>query len=176
MRCQKADGTPHESSPRIAEYDNATESRLVLYAIRDALSRFNYGCKITIHTECHYVAAAVNQGWPKAWRDNGWKNSKQNPVTDQILWSEILQAAEETGHELIAQEGKHEWSGWMRWNIPLTDTYKDFFAEVKNEFYSGTSRVKLVLTSANQDKKQRIVPVQPDTRERRRDGTQIRNF
>lgn len=131
MRCLKADGTPYESIPAIAEYDEATESRLTLYSLRDALSRFKCGCEITVYTECHYVAAAINQHWPETWQKNGWKNSRHNPVADQILWSEILQAAEENGHELASQEGKHEWSEWMRWNIPLADAYKDIFIKVK---------------------------------------------
>lgn len=117
----------------MAEYDDATESRLVLYAIRDALGRLNFACTVVIHTECEYVAAAIEQHWPEDWQENGWKNSKKKEVKDAALWSMILQELEETGHELVAEPGKHEFSQWMQFQIPLARAYKDIFCKMEKE-------------------------------------------
>lgn len=65
MRCYRPDGSVRKESKRIAAFADATESSLTLYALRDALSRFNCGCEIVLHTECGYVAAAINRGWPE---------------------------------------------------------------------------------------------------------------
>lgn len=133
MRTKLKSGADKESAPEIAEYDNATESRLVLYAIRDAIGRLKYACRVVIHTECEYVAAAIEQHWPEAWQENAWKSSKGKEVKDAVLWSMILQDLEESGHELTAERGKHEWSQWMQWNMPITKAYKDTFYKVEKD-------------------------------------------
>lgn len=127
MRTELTGGRKHESVPEAAEYDDATESRLVLYCIRDALPRLRYACRVVVHTECGYVAAAISRGWPAKWAGNGWKNSRGEEVRDSVLWSMILQDAAENGHLLEAEAGKHEYSGWMAWQLPLAKTYKDIF-------------------------------------------------
>ena len=105
MSAKKADGTPHEPPPRIAEYEETTEGGLTLYALRDALDRFNFACEITVHTECAYVADALNQRWPWQWAGNGWKNPKQKEVKNACLWSDVLRLLEEGGH-LVKAEGR----------------------------------------------------------------------
>ena len=122
-------GKVKESDPEVAEYDDATESRLVLYAIKDALIRTNYACRVVIYTECDYVAAAINQHWPEEWQKNNWK-SKGKDVKDAVLWSMILQELEESGHQLEAEKEKHTWSEWMRWNFPMTKPLKSVFKKV----------------------------------------------
>lgn len=65
------------------------------------------------------MAAAFEQNWPKQWQRNGWKNKKGKDVADSILWSEILQELETSGHLLEFEAGKHEFSYWMQWNLHL---------------------------------------------------------
>ena len=130
MRAKRKNGTDHESRPSVSESDNATEGRLVLLALRDALQRLNYACGVTVHTECADIAAAINSRWPEAWEGNGWKNSKGKEVPDSILWCQVLHLLEEGGHLLGAEPGAHEYSGWMRWNMQLANAYKDIFSEV----------------------------------------------
>lgn len=126
-------GKEKESRAEVAEYDNVTESSLVLYAVRAAMFRMNFACRIVIHTECEYVAAAINQNWPEIWRQNNWKNSKGKEVKDSMLWGMILQEIEESGHELEANRGKHTWSEWMRWTIPLTHPLKENFTKIEKD-------------------------------------------
>lgn len=133
MSTKKKDGEKHESAPEVAEFDNATESQLVLHAVRAALLRMNYACRVVIHTECSYVAAAVSQNWAEAWRRSNWKNSKEKDVRDAALWSMILMETEESGHQLEAVKGKHEWSRWMQWTMPLTRALNGVFKEIPKE-------------------------------------------
>lgn len=130
MRTQKKSGADYESKPSVAESDEATEGRLVLLAIRDALQRLQYACSVIIHTESTYIANAVNSHWLESWERNGWKNAKDKEVQDSILWSQIYQILEETGHELSVEQGSHEFSQWMRFQMQIVDAYKDIFSDV----------------------------------------------
>lgn len=133
MRTKKNNGTDHESRPSVTESDNATEGRLILMAIRDALQRMNYACAVTVHTESSYIAGAINNHWMEAWERNGWKNARGREVQDSILWSQIYRILEETGHELSAEQGSHEYAHWMRFQMPLADAYKDIFSDVSEK-------------------------------------------
>lgn len=134
MRAKLPSGKDHESAPEAGEYDDTTEGRLVLCSIRDALQRLNYACRVVVHTECNYVAAAITQHWPERWKVSGWRNSHGEEVKDAILWEMILQETKESGHELEAEAGKHEYSGWIAWQLPLAQTYKDtFWRQPKNQ-------------------------------------------
>lgn len=130
MKCQRADGREYETKAEIAEYEEATESRLALYAIREALGRMNYACEITIHTECGYVAAAIRQGWLRAWERKNWKNSRGEEVKDSILWSQIYQETEENGHILKAEVGRHEYSDLMRYRMRKAYADQNVFGEI----------------------------------------------
>lgn len=133
MRTKKRNGEDHESIPEVAEYEDTTESRLVLYAVKEAIGRLNFACEVVIHTECDYVAAAVNQKWPEGWQENGWKSSKGKEVKDAELWGSIMQILEESGHELKAEPGKHEWSQWMAWKMPLATALREIFTKIPKE-------------------------------------------
>lgn len=131
MRTQKKSGGDYESKPAIAEYDEATESRLVLYAVRDALQRLKYDCRVTIYTESLYIKSVLENHWLEEWERKGWKNAKGKEIQDSILWSQIYQLLDETGHELTAEHSSHEFTQWMRWKMQLVHAYKDVFWEVK---------------------------------------------
>ncbi len=133
MKTVKQNGDTTETPPAIAEYEDTTESRLTLYAIRDALTHMNYACKLVIHTECNYVAAAIIQHWPQAWQENSWRTSKEKEVKDAELWSIILEDLEESGHILEAENEKHTWSEWMRWNLPLRKALNGIFTRIPKE-------------------------------------------
>ena len=129
MRTKKKNGSDFEKKS-IAEFEEATESRLVLYSIRDSIQRMNYACEVRIWTECTYVAAAINNHWVETWNNSNWKNSRGEEVKDSNLWSQILQELEENGHQVTAEVGKHELSGWMDWMIPITPALRGAFKDL----------------------------------------------
>ncbi len=118
MRTQKGNGAFHESRPAVRAAEDATESQLVLLALRDALMRLVYACEVVVHTECFYVAAAVNNMWPQEWQRSGWQNAKGRQIKDLFLWEGILFELEDGGHILKAVCGKHEFSLWMKHELP----------------------------------------------------------
>lgn len=116
---------------KAAAETEGTESRLVLYALRDALRRFNVACDITVHTECLYAAAAINNGWPALWRENGWQTARGTKAKDAGLWRDILWEWEDAGHRIGAMPGQHTFSLWMRANLPRMRVRKDVFSEIE---------------------------------------------
>lgn len=130
MKTHKRDGSEHESCPAVRASDDATESRLVLLALLDALRRIKYACNVVVHTECTYIAAAINQMWPAVWRENSWMTARGQQAKDRVLWENILIELEEAGHILKAVPGKHEFSNWVRCNLPYLEAGKAAFSEV----------------------------------------------
>ena len=129
MQCRMADGRVHEKKAAV-EIDGATESRLVLYCLRDSLARFQYACEVTVYTESTHIAAAINNRWPETWREKEWINSKGAKIKDSGLWRDILWHLEDTGHILKAAAGRHDFSIWMRVNLPRLYAPRDIFGEV----------------------------------------------
>lgn len=129
MQSRTADGKIYEKKAAV-ELGGATESRLALYCLRDSLSRFRYACEVTVHTECTWVASALGSRWAEAWRERDWTNGKGKRVKDPGLWRDILWHLEDTGHVLRAVSGKHEFSSWMRLNLPRLYAPRDVFGEV----------------------------------------------
>lgn len=128
MRARLAEGRVHERMAAV-EIDGGTESRLVLYCLRDSLARFRYACGVSVYTECTYVAA-VNNRWAEGWKGTGWTTGRGARVKDAGLWRDILWHLEDTGHTLRAVAGRHEFSGWMRANLPRLYAPRDIFGEV----------------------------------------------
>ena len=54
-------------------------------------------------------------------------------MKDSGLWRDILWHLEDTGHTLQAVAGKHEFSFWMRANLPRLYAPRDIFGEVAGE-------------------------------------------
>lgn len=133
MRTKRKNGSDYEAAPEIAEYDDTTESELVLRALRDAMQRLNYACTVVIHTECSNVAAAISQHWPEKWQRNSWKSSKGNDVKNAILWEMLLQDVEEGGHILRAEGEKHEYAEWMRFNMPIKRALRNAFTKAPKD-------------------------------------------
>lgn len=132
MKYLRADGREHESKAEVAEYEDATESRLVLYGIREALQRLKFACEIVVHTECAYIAGAIEQNWPEEWEKKNWKNSRGETVKDSVLWSQIWQTVTEEGHQMRAVEGRHEYSELMRYKMHLAPAFQDSFWQIKD--------------------------------------------
>lgn len=131
MRTLRRNGKNHESMPAIRADDPATESRLVLLALRDALMRMAYACEVVVYTECTYVAAAINNMWPTGWQANSWINARGQQVKDWYLWECIMRELEDAGHILRAVPGKHEFSSWMRYNMPYLAADRESFTAVE---------------------------------------------
>ncbi|MCL1905942.1 MAG: ribonuclease HI [Clostridiales bacterium] len=71
-----------------------TNQRMELWAAIAALEALKEPCAAELFSDSAYLINAFNQGWISKWRQNGWINSKKQPVENQDLWLRLLKAAQ----------------------------------------------------------------------------------
>jgi ribonuclease HI len=92
---------------------NTTNQRMELTAVVEALKALKVtGWKATVFSDSAYVVNAFQQNWLKNWQQNGWKNSKKEPVANQDLWQELLELAKKNSFTLQKVKGHagQEWN------------------------------------------------------------------
>jgi len=71
-------------------YRLTTNNRMEILAVIAALESLTEPCEITIHSDSQYVVNAINQGWAKKWRANGWRRNKKERALNPDLWARLL--------------------------------------------------------------------------------------
>ena len=84
---------PHEKELSGGE-PNTTNNRMELTAVIQALSALKESCEITIHSDSKYIIDAIQQGWAKKWRANGWMRNKKDKAMNPDLWQTLLELLE----------------------------------------------------------------------------------
>lgn len=74
-----------------AGFRDTTNNRMELLAAIVGLENLKEPCKITLYTDSQYLVNAVEKGWAKKWRANGWMRNKKEPALNADLWQRILQ-------------------------------------------------------------------------------------
>jgi ribonuclease HI len=71
-------------------YAHTTNNRMELLAVIIALQSLDNPPAVTLHSDSKYVVDALNQGWARKWRSDGWvrKGAKRIPNSD--LWKRLL--------------------------------------------------------------------------------------
>ncbi len=68
---------------------STTNNRMELTAAIEALKRLNVPCKVRLHSDSAYLVNAFLQDWLVSWKENGWKNSTKQIVSNLDLWQEL---------------------------------------------------------------------------------------
>lgn len=61
--------------------------------------------KIKVYTDSAYIANCYKQNWYKAWRMNGWLNTKKEPVANKDLWEALVPFFYKPNVEIIKVKG-----------------------------------------------------------------------
>lgn len=72
-------------------YRRTTNNRMEILAVIAALESLTEPCEITIHSDSQYVVNAIEQGWAKRWRANGWRRNKKEKALNPDLWERLLE-------------------------------------------------------------------------------------
>ncbi len=80
-------------------FRRTTNNRMELMAVISGLESLKTPCQVTVYTDSRYVADAVEKGWAKRWRANGWKRNKQERALNPDLWERLLNLLD--GHEVV---------------------------------------------------------------------------
>ena len=72
-------------------YKDTTNNRMELMAVIKALELLKTTCTVTLHSDSKYIIDAVEKGWAKKWRANGWMRNKKDKALNPDLWERLLQ-------------------------------------------------------------------------------------
>lgn len=67
---------------------HTTNNRMELLAAIKGLEALTRGCEIDLYTDSQYLRQGMSE-WLAAWKKNGWKNSKKEPVKNADLWQRL---------------------------------------------------------------------------------------
>lgn len=77
-------------------YRQTTNNRMEMMAVIAGLKALKKDVAVRVRTDSRYVANAINQGWARRWRDNGWVRNKERQLAKNAdLWEELLLLCEE---------------------------------------------------------------------------------
>lgn len=75
-------------------FRNTTNNRMEILAVIKGLELLKEPCAVTVVTDSQYVANAMNKGWARKWRSNGWKRANKEKALNVDLWEKLLGLAE----------------------------------------------------------------------------------
>lgn len=120
---------------------NTTNQRMELTAAAEVLEYLFYNeiCvpfdSIKIYTDSAYLHNCVKQKWYVNWQNNGWKNSKKEPVANRDLWERLIQYFEMPEVEFIKVKGH----AGGRNNHEMWNEYVDNLAQTASKELSERS-------------------------------------
>jgi len=72
-------------------FRKTTNNRMELLAVIDGLKSLKNRRRVEIWSDSKYVVEAIEKGWARKWRDNGWRKADKKPALNPDLWQELLE-------------------------------------------------------------------------------------
>ena len=69
---------------------NTTSNRMELSAGINGLAALKEPCRVTIQSDSRYVVDAIEKGWARSWKQNGWRKADKKPALNADLWEKLL--------------------------------------------------------------------------------------
>lgn len=73
-----------------AGFSNTTNNRMEMTAVIKALEALKMKCNVTIYSDSKYLIDAVEKGWARRWKANGWMRNKKEKALNPDLWEKLL--------------------------------------------------------------------------------------
>ena len=71
-------------------YRKTTNNRMELLAVIEGLRALKRRSRVTLYSDSQYVVNAVNEGWARGWKANGWRRNKKEVALNPDLWEMLL--------------------------------------------------------------------------------------
>mgnify|MGYP000331035333 FL=1 len=65
-------------------------NRMELTAVIEGLSALKEPCDVTLTSDSKYVLDAIEKGWARSWKRNGWRKADKKPALNADLWDRLL--------------------------------------------------------------------------------------
>ncbi len=82
-----------------------TNNRMEITAVLEAIRLLKEPCNITLYSDSQYVCNAIEKGWAKKWRSNGWMRTKKDPAINADLWEQLLTIIEKHNLNIVWVKG-----------------------------------------------------------------------
>lgn len=69
--------------------ESTTNNVMELTAVVEGLNALKEKCDVDIHSDSAYVVNAIEQGWLRNWKNNGFRTADKKPVKNKELWEEL---------------------------------------------------------------------------------------
>ena len=71
-------------------YRRTTNNRMELRGVIEGLKALKRPSKVDLWSDSKYVVEAIERGWVKSWKRNGWRKADKKPALNVDLWEELL--------------------------------------------------------------------------------------
>lgn len=71
-------------------YRLTTNNRMEVLAVIKGLEALKEPCQVTLYSDSKYVVDAIQKGWVKKWKANGWYRNKKEKASNVDLWERLL--------------------------------------------------------------------------------------
>ncbi len=79
-------------------YAETTNNRMELMAAIVGLEALKRPCDVTLYSDSKYLVDAIEKGWARKWRANGWMRNRRERAINPDLWERLLALTEQ--HEV----------------------------------------------------------------------------
>ncbi|AEF94692.1 Ribonuclease H [Desulfotomaculum nigrificans CO-1-SRB] len=86
-------------------FRDTTNNRMEILAAIVGLEALKESCNVTVYTDSQYLYNAIEKGWAKKWRANGWMRNKKEPALNPDLWDRLLKLMERHNVKFVWVKG-----------------------------------------------------------------------
>lgn len=73
-------------------FRRTTNNRMEILAVIVGLEALMEQCHVTVYSDSRYVVDAIEKGWARKWRANGWMRNNRERALNPDLWERVLTA------------------------------------------------------------------------------------
>jgi len=67
-----------------------TNNRMEIFAAIAGLEALKEPCRVTLVSDSQYLVYAIQKGWARKWKANGWKRNNKERAINPDLWERLL--------------------------------------------------------------------------------------
>lgn len=71
-------------------FKRTTNNRMEITAAITGLEALKNPCRVTLYSDSQYLVNAMNEGWARRWKTNGWMRNKKDKALNPDLWERLL--------------------------------------------------------------------------------------
>ena len=72
-------------------YRRTTNNRMEILAAIAGLAALKEPCSVTLYSDSQYLVHAMQKGWARQWRRNGWRRGNKEKAINPDLWERLLE-------------------------------------------------------------------------------------